>query len=133
MKTLILVIVLAMIGIGCYALIDNPVDTTNNGAGGTQLAFGEDLHLSVGETTTLADGLSITLSKINDSRCKSGVQCIWQGELGVELVVTGGGFGDNLQSINLGTVRSPAVGEGGYTFTLKSATERGATIVVKVD
>lgn len=41
--------------------------------------------LRVGESYKLMGGGAVTLDKINDSRCKPGVQCIWEGELAAEV------------------------------------------------
>lgn len=52
--------------------------------------FGTAVTLSVGDTATYKDGLHVTLTDVNDSRCPKGVQCMWAGELRAIFHVTGG-------------------------------------------
>ena len=91
--------------------------------------FGTEYTLTIGGSITLRDGLTVTLTKINDSRCPKDVQCIWAGELEPVLSVRGG-YITTTQAINLGTVRTQSVTTGGYTFAVRSATETTAIIVV---
>ncbi len=93
-------------------------------------SFGVAYTLTVAETKSFSDGLGVTLKEINDSRCKSGVQCIWAGELVPTLSVTGGVFGATVQEIHLGTTTHPSATAGAYTFVLNSATETTATVTV---
>lgn len=94
------------------------------------VAFGTSVTLSSNEQAQFVDGLSITLREINDSRCKSGVVCIWAGELSPLLRITGGTVGTSLKEVRLGTERAKSVTESDYTFTLQDATESVATITV---
>lgn len=96
----------------------------------TSAVFDKEVSVSIGKSITFTDGLVMTLTEINDSRCKPDVQCIWQGELAPVFSVSGGAFFKSLRQIQLGTVNNQSVTQNGYTFTLKSATEASATIVV---
>ncbi|MDO8601983.1 MAG: Gmad2 immunoglobulin-like domain-containing protein [bacterium] len=87
--------------------------------------FGAKVVLNVGDGVTFGNRLPVSLSKIDDSRCKPGVQCIWAGELSALLIVTELGA-----EVRLGTVNNTSVTKLGYTFELLTATEKSATIVV---
>jgi hypothetical protein len=90
--------------------------------------FDKTVSLSIGEKVTFADGLNVQLKEINDSRCKPGVQCIWQGELSALLSV---GIGSVFPSeVRIGTVNNKIITIGDYKFTLQSATEKSVSIVV---
>ena len=52
--------------------------------------FGEAEMYVAGETRTYEDGLRVTLDRVDDSRCKPDVQCIWAGELAPVLTLRGG-------------------------------------------
>lgn len=71
----------------------------------------------------------MTLVEVNDSRCKSGVVCIWAGELTLQFKLLGGNINQDTK-IRLGTVMANSVTQGGYTFTLKEATENASIITV---
>lgn len=96
MKTTLVIIILLVLGVGGYALTkkDTAVPivptgeistTTTNGVRGS-----EDRALSVGQTETIL-GLMVTLDTVSDSRCPTGVQCIWAGTViaSVTLAVDG--------------------------------------------
>lgn len=93
---------------------------------------GANVVFKVGEMAKFLDGLEVTLTAINDSRCKPDVQCIWQGELAPELTVSGGNFFKSSRTIRLGTVNNQTITESGYVFALQSATETTATITVNL-
>lgn len=84
--------------------------------------FGEVAMLSVGASLEFEDGLLMTLTEVNDSRCAEGVVCIWQGELSPVLELSGGDL-DVPQTITLGTERTKNVTVVPYTVTLIGATE----------
>lgn len=92
--------------------------------------FGMDVSLQVGDTLSLPDGLAVTLSKINDSRCPQGVQCIWQGELSPVLSIHGGNAGQDPKEVTLGTVRALQASQFGYAFSLHEATATTITLSV---
>ena len=95
-----------------------------------ELAFGTQATLAVNESVKFNDGLSVTLLEINDSRCKSGVVCIWAGELSFKFNIIGGNVGDSKQEFRLGTTAKNTIAISGYSFILNSATEGTVTITV---
>ena len=94
---------------------------------GTELGTPVTLHLN--EEIIFNDGLTMTLVDINDSRCQTGVVCIWAGELAFQLKLLGGDMNQETK-IKLGTVTAKSVTQSGYTFTLDKADEATATITV---
>ncbi|MBY0538062.1 CAP domain-containing protein [Patescibacteria group bacterium] len=88
---------------------------------------------TLAETVTYPDGLVVTLTTINDSRCKPDVQCIWAGELSPQFTFTGGDFTDTISQLSLGTSRMEPQTIGAYTVTLETATENTATIRITKD
>ncbi len=89
--------------------------------------FNKAIMININDTVVFPDNLFVTLKEINDSRCKTGVVCIWQGELSALLSFNINGF---MSEVRLGTVNNKNVASDGYTFSLQSATENSATIVV---
>lgn len=96
----------------------------------TKLNYGSAVTYTAGETVTYTDGLLVTLSAINDSRCRPDVQCLWAGELSPQLSFTGGDLNETLTQVSLGTSRTEPQIIGTYTISLETATENTATIVV---
>jgi len=101
---------------------DNPVLSSS-------AAFGSTAMLSTGRSLGFEDGLLVTLTAVNDSRCKEGVQCIWQGELSPVLELSGGAF-DAVSTVALGTEGTRSAVAGSYGVTLVDATETTATFLV---
>lgn len=93
------------------------------------LAFGSAITVAVGKQIIFADGLTVMLTQINDSRCKQGVVCIWAGELSPVFTVFGGSMG-TAQEVRLGTQTVKQVTKNGYTFELKNTKETSVTIVI---
>ena len=91
--------------------------------------FGNAEMFVVNETRTYDDGLSVTLERIDDSRCPADVQCVWAGELAPTLTLRGGTL-DDARTVSLGTARTPRAQVGRYDLVLDSATERSARILV---
>jgi hypothetical protein len=91
--------------------------------------FGNAELFIAGETRTYDDGLAVTLDRVDDSRCKPDVQCVWAGELAPVLTLRGGALA-GAQTVSLGTARTPRAQVGPYGLTLDSATERSARIIV---
>lgn len=94
-------------------------------------SFGKAATMAINDSVIFPDAGMLWLTAIEDSRCKPGVQCVWAGELaaifslghaGIEPVVD--------QTIRLGTVNNKSVSTDKYVFTLESATETTATIIV---
>lgn len=92
--------------------------------------FGEIYTVKIGGKISFSDGLTMTLKKIDDSRCKQGVQCFWQGELNPVFEATGGAFGNEKQEIRLGVMTTKSFSLKSYTFTLKNAIENTVDIIV---
>jgi hypothetical protein len=80
--------------------------------------FGLAQAYAVGETRVFEDGLAVTLVRIDDSRCKPNVQCIWAGELAPAFELRGGALGDAARAVQLGTDRTPAMQVGAYALGL---------------
>lgn len=91
--------------------------------------FGSSVTLRLNEQSKFSDGLTVTLAEINDSRCMSGVVCIWAGELSFRYNLLGGNITQTTE-IRLGTITAKSVTRGGYTFTLQGATDNTSTITV---
>jgi tryptophan-rich sensory protein len=69
--------------------------------------------------------------EINDSRCKSGVVCIWQGEISVVLSVALNGDSDVPGgTIRIGTEVRQSETLLGHTFSLRSAAADSVTLVI---
>lgn len=92
--------------------------------------FGSEFTVTTNNRVVLADGLALTLDKINDSRCKEGVQCIWAGELAPTITLKNGNFFTTVKTVMLGTVRTQSIITNGYVIKLISATTNSATFVV---
>lgn len=92
--------------------------------------FGTAVTFSVGTQARFADGLTVILIGIDDSRCKPGVQCVWAGELSPLFRITGGNAGKSLKEVRLGTSTAKSMTVNDYVFTLQSATEISAAITV---
>lgn len=102
----------------------NPVNPVDNTA-----QFNQKVSLSVNDSVSFSDGLTMVLKKIDDSRCPEGVQCIWAGELDGTLAVSGGKITKN-QEIHLGTMTNKSITLDGYTFSVKDATATNMSILV---
>ncbi len=95
-----------------------------------RMNFGTPYTLKVDQPIMFTDGFAITIQKIDDSRCKPGVQCIWAGELAPTLNVWGGALGESVQEVHLGTLRNKSASLYGYKISLNDATTTTATITV---
>lgn len=89
--------------------------------------FNKPITMRVNEKVIFSDSFSLTLQEINDSRCKPGVQCIWQGELSA---VFSANINGSLKEIRLGTINNTRASFKNYIFSLENATENSATIIV---
>lgn len=89
------------------------------------VSFNTAITLKEGERVGFSDGLVVALRRVEDSRCKAGVQCVWAGELVAVLQI-----GELKDEIRLGTTNVKSLTYGSYVYTLKSATETTATITV---
>jgi hypothetical protein len=96
---------------------------------GKQAEFNKSITMNISDKVTFPDGLSLVLKEINDSRCKPGLECFWQGELSTLFNING----SSTEEVRLGTVNNKKISFKGYTFSLESATETSATIIVSVN
>jgi hypothetical protein len=79
------------------------------------LGLSQELTLKTGDIrTSKTDNLSIKVLKINDSRCPTGVVCIWQGEATVFLEVKENSTFD----VTLSTFHQPVDTVNNYIFRL---------------
>ena len=99
--------------------IVEPVNPTDN-VDEVLVKFGVDITLQAKSAINFTDGLHVVLKEINDSRCPTGVQCIWAGEISGTFMVSGGKLLGN-KEIFLGTERNKNLVLGDYTFTLQNA------------
>lgn len=99
---------------------------------GTWQAFGSPAMLAVNQVVVFEDGLAVTLTGINDSRCKQGVVCVWAGELAGQFSITGGSLGSLTEKFVLGTAQIREKTVGGYVISLDAdkTTETVAQITV---
>lgn len=93
-------------------------------------SFGRPQAIPVGASIRFADGLNISLVRVNDSRCPAGVQCIWAGELAAEFALRGGEPGSSAQTVSLGTEHMKQRDVGVYSLTLLRASVDSATLLV---
>jgi hypothetical protein len=91
--------------------------------------FGNPETYALHETRTYSDGLTVTLDRIDDSRCAPNVQCVWAGELAPVLTLRGGGLAAT-RTVSLGTARTPRAQVDEYALLLDSATAATATITI---
>ena len=93
----------------------------------TMIVLGSPTRFTLQDTRTFAAGHTISLTAINDSRCKPNVQCIWAGELATDWQLT---TATGTRTISLGTVRTTSTTTGGYLYTLTDASTSSATILI---
>jgi len=92
---------------------------------------GETITLKKGETKTFESRLEVTLTAIEDSRCKPDVQCVWAGELAAVLSVGLSNSEAADVEVRLGQTTRPTASAYGFAFELTAITETTATIVVR--
>ena len=110
MKKVYIVALILVVGIGLSILIPrvgnaptksvSPVTTSQN----TTLPTTGDVTLGIGQMGQVGD-LSIVWNKpIEDSRCPAGVQCIWAGDVRVNVTMSLAGYSEttNLSTTNAG-------------------------------
>lgn len=91
--------------------------------------FGGVVTFKLNDSITFSDGLNIVLKEINDSRCPKGVECIWAGEISGSFMLSGAALSSPLE-FRLGTTNKKSAVLDGYTFSLKSATEKTLSVEV---
>jgi uncharacterized protein YkwD len=96
-------------------------------------SFALPIEFNISDAKIFADGLTITLTTINDSRCAPSVQCIWAGELAPQLQLSGGDLGTGVSQVSFGSVTATTVHQGVYTIELITATTNGAVLKVTKD
>jgi hypothetical protein len=89
--------------------------------------FDKPIVMEINDKAIYPDGLSLVLKEINDSRCPSDVDCIWQGELSPLFSVEMRGLSEE---VRLGTVNNKSVILNSYIFRLNSATKTSVIITV---
>lgn len=108
----------------------SPTPTTPTGSMPEHSPFGAPFTLNVGSRMVLSDSLIITLNRIDDSRCKPDVQCIWAGELSPTFTLANGSLYDATKTITLGTSRTPTIDVVNYRITLGSTTPTNVTLTI---
>ena len=82
--------------------------------------LGESFSLAVGQSASI-DGEDLTIEFIDviaDSRCPSGVECIWQGEVACLVEITYSGTGQQKVLTYPGLTQEPSEAQfGSYQFT----------------
>jgi hypothetical protein len=81
--------------------------------------LGEPFSLPIGETITLDDGGSITFEGVSeDSRCAEGIECVWAGQVIIDLTVTAADDDSEQASLNLMGGQSDPIIVGDYIISL---------------
>ncbi len=63
--------------------------TTNSSSETTPpTARGASYVLAVGQSVALPSGVTLKLDRVNDSRCKTGAVCVWQGYISYSFTLT---------------------------------------------
>ncbi len=81
--TVVLLMVSILLPAGCTVENSNDI----------KASLGQEFILPVGQTATInGEGIAIKFESVNgDSRCPTGVQCIWTGEAKCQMSITHGG------------------------------------------
>lgn len=124
-KLLVVISLIALTGAGCGGSRNTNVPPTQTPS---TAAFNASVTFSIGESVTFQDGMKLTLTTINDSRCPADVQCIWAGELSPVFMFYD--VDQTSQEVILGTSRTTSTTVKNYTITLNGATTEQATIMV---
>ncbi len=105
----------------------SPLDMTTSGNGtsgtaGTSASAprtSASYALRQGETVTLGPGTTLTLQRINDSRCKKGAVCVWAGYISYAFSLTNAAGSRNFVLAENMPNASPKVTQDGLTFALE--------------
>lgn len=118
MKTTFIITLVLALGIGGYALMKKdatpPTDETT--VNGGRIRGPEDVSISVAQTTTTG-GVTITLTKVGDSRCPADVQCIWEGAVTASVTLS---FNGETSAVDM-TLGAEPIEFGGYLISLTAA------------
>jgi hypothetical protein len=90
--------------------------------GGRSAAVGQEFSLGVGDRVTIrGEGLSIVFADVvEDSRCATGVVCIWEGLVRCSVLLTRGGSTYTETFIQQGLSAEPATESAlGYEFAFR--------------
>ena len=92
---------------------------SNNPVASKDVATGQDFDLAPGQTAIVDGGaLSVTFVKVAaDSRCPTGVQCVWAGDGAVSLRAGTPGAGEDTATLHT-TLTPKAAKAGPYEITL---------------
>lgn len=96
----------------------------------TKKGFNTSVAMNIGDSVTFSDGLIVMVKQINDSRCKSGTQCPWAGEIGTTLIIKSTKPNMVQEEIRLGTTVTKSTITQGYKFSLEKASPTSVTIRV---
>jgi hypothetical protein len=96
----------------------------------TKKGFNTSVAMNIGDSVTFSDGLIVMVKQIDDSRCKSGMQCPWAGEIGTTLIIKSTKPNMNQEEVRLGTVVNKSAIAQGYKFSLEKASPGSVTIRV---
>ncbi|HSW11211.1 MAG TPA: hypothetical protein VLI06_00120 [Solimonas sp.] len=110
---------LALAGSGCAQQPERP-----------PVALGSTQTLAVGDALRYDDGLGLRLQKIEDSRCRQGMICVWAGELAPVFELRGGLAGEPPVELRMGTGTARAKQQGRYRFVLLQVTPEAATFTL---
>ncbi len=119
MKITLIIIILLALGAGGYAISKKdaaPEPVVETPTEDERVRGPEDKAISVGEPTEIS-GLTVTLNKVTDSRCPTGVQCIWAGEATASVTLAQGA---ETSTIDMKLDATP-VEFGGYLVSLTAA------------
>jgi len=113
MKNLILTLFITILLVGLFI-----TGCSNNNAAIVKADLNQEFRLPVGQTATInGEDLSIMFKEVtNDSRCPTGVTCIWAGEAKCQTEVKFKGNSSSLILTISGSSNTPTVFES-YTFT----------------
>lgn len=113
---------------GGRTFVENLEFDTDASIEGVEL--GKAVNLQEGGFAIFEDGLKLSIERFTDSRCPEDVQCLWEGELGVNIKLEDGDVEESLRLV-LGAIQNP-IGVGyGYSVMLERMTETIATLRVE--
>ncbi len=131
LQAMLVGVALAATGCTQAAISEPPAPTAKPAdvAAAAKAVLGSNVVLKLGNQIVFADGLTVVLVQINDSRCPAKVACVWAGEISPQLILRGGGIGAP-QTVMLGSQTNPKQVLAGYAIVLVDAALDSATIMV---
>ncbi len=116
MRSRIIGVIVFALTFGIIAACSVPTETAGAAkAGRTSASYA----LRQGETVTLAPGTTLTLERINDSRCKKGAVCVWAGYISYTFALAGPQGKRNIVLAENMPNAAPMVTQNGLTFALE--------------